>query len=163
MDPFDLTGVDRFVITHEALAHVESFLQEKGRSGIEALAFLAGTPSSKRRFHVDLPVVPAQTASPVSVRVDPDALLEVEHLLVETARMLAIQIHTHPREARHTKIDEVDTTLPQEGSLSIVVPGYASRGLEGWPECAVYRRRRKGWWPRLSRDEIEDLFEFRER
>lgn len=158
MKPVDLRRIVRFAFQAACLEEVEAFLRKQGKNEREGLVLVSGSLAKDSAIVVDRVHVPEQDASAFHVQVMPNAMLRIHHELLGQERLLVGQIHTHPGEAFHSKVDREDTTLTQPGTFSIVVPDFAARGLKGWPECAVYRRLAEGWSRPLDADAMQDLF-----
>jgi hypothetical protein len=69
--------------------------------------------------------------------------------LYENGEQLAIQVHSHPREAYHSDTDDTYPIVTTLGGLSLVVPDFGRNGVRG-AETALYRLGASGW------DEISD-------
>jgi hypothetical protein len=60
----------------------------------------------------------------------------------ETVR---VQVHTHPREAGHSGIDDSFSLVPATGFLSLVIPAFAT-GPAGLAGTAMVRMQPDGTW-----------------
>jgi hypothetical protein len=93
-------------------------------------------------------IIPAQaglrTESGLCVYVGGDELHRLNVHLYEKQIKLVAQIHSHPTDAYHSDTDDAYAIATVLGSLSIVVPDFASRPFN-MQECAVYRLDGRGW------------------
>ncbi|MGH2724364.1 MAG: Mov34/MPN/PAD-1 family protein [Actinomycetota bacterium] len=81
---------------------------------------------------------PSHQATAVSTEVDQEELGRVWDELRSTGRMIVCQVHTHPGTAFHSGTDDHYPVVHSVGFLSLVLPGYADRGLKG-AHLAVYQ------------------------
>lgn len=91
--------------------------------------------------------VPRQTATRshagLSVRVEGDALHDLNVWLYEQKQVLAAQVHAHPTDAYHSDTDDTFPIVTALGGLSLVVPDFCRRDL--LTESAAYRLTPDGW------------------
>lgn len=101
-----------------------------------------GTTFTVRNGHV-----PRQTSSRTKngllVRVEGDALHQLNIWLYEHGEVLGAQIHAHPDEAYHSDTDDTFPIVTALGGLSLVVPHFCHRGL--LPGSAAFRLGPSGW------------------
>jgi hypothetical protein len=142
-----LQGVRRFVVTREQLAHTQRALRKAGRAGYELFVLWSGV-SSGEEIHIRTCHVPRQTSSKTSagllVRVDGQALHELNVWLFEHHETLAAQVHAHPTDAFHSDTDDSFPIVTTLGGLSLVVPDFARRGVL-IPGSAAFRLSSRGW------------------
>lgn len=139
-------------IEHPVLEQARVFFEERGRDGYEGTAMLAG-PSGL----VTLCVIPEQigrrTEFGVSVEVTMAGKLQLATALAP-GEIYHARIHSHPRAAFHSPLDDENPGLTAQGSYSIVVEDFGRglrRGLDG---CAIYRLV-GSVWVELSQADIE--------
>lgn len=130
-------------VSRSALDVAREFFEDRGRHGLEGTAMLAGPAGAITRC-----VIPDQvgrrSSFGVSVEVTMRGKLELAAALADGERYHA-RIHSHPREAFHSEVDDRNPGLTAEGALSIVVPNFG-RGLrQGLSACAIYVRRASRW------------------
>jgi len=66
------------------------------------------------------------------------------------------QLHTHPSEAFHSRVDDASPLSSQVGFISIVVPDFAQgEPLVGW---AAYEHLGRGKWRRIAAREMRKRF-----
>lgn len=137
-------------VPRRAADEAQAHLRNVGENGFEAFALWAGV-RSERRFFVKETIIPAQTGyrlpDGVCVTVGPEELHRINVWLYEHEMTLIAQLHSHPEEAFHSDTDDAFPIATTLGSLSLVLPDYASRPFN-LQECAVYRLMPKtGWTP----------------
>lgn len=142
LSQLELICVPRTIV-HETEGH----LRRAGRRGLELFALWSGT-LSESEFTVRTVHVPAQTSyrmkSGLMVRVDGDALHQLNSWLYEHSEVLAVQIHAHPTEAFHSDTDDTYPIVTATGSISIVAADFCRDGLIS-DASAVYRLSENGW------------------
>lgn len=139
--------IQRFSVTRELLAQTERALRRAGAEGYELFVLwsgvIEGPELAVRTCHV-----PKQTSSKTSrglmVRVEGEALHELNLWLYEHDEVLAAQVHAHPTLAFHSDTDDTFPIVTALGGLSLVVPDFARRGVitDG---SAAYRLSDAGW------------------
>lgn len=151
-----LRAISRFVVPARIVADTERELRAAGVEGYELFVLWSGTISDDA-FFVSTPHVPIQQsyklADGLCVRVGGDALHNLNVWLYEHGELLAVQVHSHPREAYHSTTDDMFPIVTALGGLSVVTPEFCRRDLLG-PGHALYRLDRMGWTPQ-SRTLIE--------
>lgn len=119
----------------------EMNLRRAGRRGLELFVLWSGVIEGTE-FVVRTVHVPRQTSyrlkSGLMVRVDGDALHQLNTWLYEHQEVLAVQVHAHPTEAFHSDTDNTYPIVTAEGSTSIVAANFCHGGLLS-DETAVYR------------------------
>jgi hypothetical protein len=154
-----LERIERFVVPRQIVEHTERSLREAGRQGNERFVLWTGHPSGVR-FDVRTSHVPRQTAYQLKtgllVRVEGQALHELNVWLYDTGQVLGAQVHAHPTEAFHSDTDDTFPIVTTLGGLSLVVPDFCRAGL--LPQSAAYRLTRRGWV--ADRRPVARLIEF---
>ena len=137
-------------VVHETEKH----LRRAGRKGLELFVLWSGTLDGSE-FAVRTVHVPRQTSyqlkSGLMVRVDGDALHQLNSWLYEHEEILAVQIHAHPTHAFHSETDDAYPIVTATGSVSIVAADFCRDGLFS-AASAVYRLGDQGW------DEVDPPF-----
>lgn len=159
-----LLDARRFVVPRKCAAEVHAHLERVGRQGFEGMGLWVGVPEGDG-FRVTEAVIPAQkhmrTADGVCVAVGPEELHRLNVWLFKRRLTLVAQIHSHPREAYHSGTDDAYAVATTAGSLSLVVPDFATKpfalGL-----CAVYRLDAKGRWREVRTRDAARLIEITE-
>lgn len=85
----------------------------------------------------------AKTESGLLVRVEGDALHQLNVWLYEHGETLGAQIHAHPDDAYHSDTDDTFPIVTTVGGLSLVVPEFCRDGL--LPRSAAFRLSSAGW------------------
>jgi hypothetical protein len=142
-----LERIQRFSVTRELLAETERALRRAGVEGYELFVLWSGVVDDDE-LAVRTCHVPKQTSSKTSrglmVRVEGEALHELNLWLYEHDEVLAAQVHAHPTDAFHSDTDDTFPIVTEIGGLSLVVPDFARRGVmtDG---SAAYRLSDAGW------------------
>ena len=122
-------------------------LREAGLDGNERFVLWSGIARDERLI-VRTMHVPTQNAyrlsSGLCVRVEADELHRLNLWLYENCERLAIQVHSHPREAYHSETDDTYPMVTTRGGLSLVVPEFCRYGVRGH-NTALYRLSSTGW------------------
>jgi hypothetical protein len=71
--------------------------------------------------------------------------------LARTEQGIRVQVHTHPREAFHSSIDDAYPILHSVGFLSLVIPNFAL-GPVGFENAYLAEITSKGRWREVSPD-----------
>jgi hypothetical protein len=142
-----LERIRRFVVSRELLAQTERALRRAGAEGYELFVLWSGVVDSSE-LAVRTCHVPKQTSSKtrhgLMVRVEGQALHELNLWLYEHNEVLAAQVHAHPAHAFHSDTDDTFPIVTALGGLSLVVPDFARRGVltNG---SAAFRLSNSGW------------------
>ena len=146
----NLLSADIFEVPRRVIAQTEQALRRAGSQGYEVFVLWSGRLRSPR-FEVLDAHVPRQTSYRTSqgllVRVEGDALHQLNKWLYENKQILAVQVHAHPNhDASHSITDDTYPIVSTAGSLSIVAPNFCRGPLIG-PMTRGYRLDRDGWSP----------------
>jgi proteasome lid subunit RPN8/RPN11 len=95
---------------------------------------------------------PTHASTPVSTTVEEAELHRVWDELRDTGRKIALQIHSHPGAAFHSSTDDDFPIIHSTGFVSLVLPAFGSRGLNG-AHLAIYQG--DGHWTSPSPTEWE--------
>ena len=142
-----LERIQRFSVSRDLLAQTERALRRAGAEGYELFVLWSGIIDGSelviRTCHV-----PKQTSSKtrrgLMVRVEGQALHELNLWLYEHNEVLAAQVHAHPTHAFHSDTDDTFPIVTALGGLSLVVPDFARRGVLT-AGSAAFRLSRSGW------------------
>ena len=137
-----LERITRFSVAQEIVRGTEEQLRKAGRDGYELFVLWSGNVE-RDRFFVRTQHVPKQTSYKLEggglcVRVDGDALHELNSWLYENREILGVQVHAHPTEAFHSDTDDTFPIVTVAGGLSVVAPDFCNRDLLG-PRSAAFR------------------------
>jgi hypothetical protein len=147
MTPVLLADVEQFLIPSEIIDATDQALRDAGRRGAEMFVLWTGHVREDV-FTAATAYVPEQQAHQLSdglcVTVPGPALHALNRWLYDRQQTLAVQVHTHPTDAYHSRTDDTYPIVTQRGGLSLVVPSFAVAGIRG-PGTALYRLNGKGW------------------
>ena len=153
-----LEAIETFTVPRNVVAYTENDLRAAGRKGFELFVFWTGAVDGDR-FVVRHGHVPKQTASRtrrgLSVRVEGQALHELNVWLFDNEEVLGVQIHAHPTDAFHSETDDTFPIVTTLGGLSLVVPDFCRAGL--LTGSAPFRLSPQGWTQSLR--PAEELIE----
>lgn len=128
-------------------------LQDNGRLGLEQLALWSGYPTEVGVVIAGL-LLPETEATWGWVHILPGEQPRIVDWLRARGQLLFAESHTHGDGPRATELSDEDRRHPagrQDGFLTIIVPGYARRGIDfartGVWECRALE------WVRLSPEE----------
>jgi tetratricopeptide (TPR) repeat protein len=135
-------------------------LQKYGAHRLEGLVLWLGhvEPGRARVVQAFLPEQhPVSDESGLGYFVTGDALFELNRGLAVTGLRLIAQVHSHPKEAYHSRADDRFAIVTAEGGFSLVVPNFGKAPADpaSW---AVYRLV-GGDWTELASEEVRNLFE----
>jgi hypothetical protein len=143
-------------IAASALQTARAFFEQQGACGYEGTAMLAGTTGAGITRCVIPDQRPRRLSGGVSVEVTDDGKLELAAALALEERWLA-RIHSHPAEALHSHIDDVNPALTANGALSIVVPFFGLGLRRGLEACAVHVYTGSEWIALAPKDLVDFL------
>ena len=98
-------------------------------------------------------VHPVHHAGPGWYEVDSDWVTEFFLQLRADRDTVQVQVHTHPREAGHSGIDDRFALAPVAGFHSLVLPDYAT-GPIGFADAALVRMQLDGTWQAVPPEEV---------
>lgn len=146
-----LEHVERFVAPASVIADTEGALRDAGKKGYELFVLWSGA-LHEDRFLAKTTHVPKQTSfrykRGLLVRVEGDALHDLNRWLYDHGQILAVQVHAHPREAFHSDTDDTFPIVTALGGLSIVAADFCRDGLRS--EQTAYFRLLDGHWEEQS-------------
>lgn len=144
----DLTAVEVLAVPAPLAGETQRHLQATGRRGLEGMALWAGSVDGTTARITEV-IIPRQeghrTEHGLAVSVEGDELHRINVHLYKTRQKLLAQVHSHPTEAYHSRMDDRYAIATALGSFSIVVPDFAT-GPFAILEFATYRLL-KGKWP----------------
>jgi hypothetical protein len=146
-----LSSVRCFVLDRALVESCIEAMRSRGREGAELFVALAGTVSDDGQVvALQRGIVPRQqclrTRHGLLVRIESEALFELNQDLYANGELLAAQIHSHPDTAYHSEADDELALVQLPGGISIVVPHFARAGLEGVETWSVHRLEPDGTW-----------------
>jgi hypothetical protein len=136
-----LSQVDVFSVPTRIITETEENLRLAGRNGLELFVLWSGCVHGTE-FLVETSHVPRQTSyrsdSGLMVRVEGDALHQLNAWLYEHGESLAVQVHAHPTEAFHSVTDDTYPIVTADGSISVVTADFCRQGFFS-ESTATYR------------------------
>ena len=131
----------------DILEKTETSIRAAGREGCELFVLWSGRGNGAT-FRVRSAHVPRQTAyrteEGLLIRIDGDALHQLNAWLYENDEELAVQVHAHPGTAFHSDTDDSFPVATTVGSLSIVAAEFCRHGLID-ETTAAFRLTKRGW------------------
>lgn len=159
MSGFEQLAVVR--IPDTLLAYSHEALREIGEDEVEGLVLWAGWAQGNV-FTVDTVLRPKQRAlrgdQGLCVLVDGPEIHRINVWLYKNQRELVAQVHSHPRAAYHSELDDTIPLVTTVGGLSLVVPDFA-RGPVDLETYAGYRLTGDGNWDEIPAGGLGRLIE----
>ncbi|HEV2786456.1 MAG TPA: hypothetical protein VGV67_08720 [Solirubrobacteraceae bacterium] len=158
----DLLAARRFALPRTLAEACVAAMVERGEEGAELFVALAATiEDDGATVQFRRGVIPRQTAyttpDGLLVKIDGDALYELNRDCREQGDIVAGQIHSHPDSAYHSGADDELAIVQLPGGLSIVVPYFGRGGLDAAATWSVHQLTPAGDWDR-PRDGVEVTF-----
>lgn len=149
----------RFVVPFGVLKVSWELLAEVGAKGFECAVLWIGYREGSDVVRVETAYRPHQRAvrfeDGVSVEVTADGLSDLISTLAD-GQFVPVRLHTHPGEAYHSDVDDLNMIISHPGAISIVVPCFAQvdRDLR---LCSVNELENE-IWRELEVDEVTRRF-----
>jgi proteasome lid subunit RPN8/RPN11 len=121
-------------------------LRECGRAECECAVFWTG-PSNESV--ADALEHPLHERSPFGYEVESNWLTQFWKRLAKSDRSVKVQLHSHPADAFHSRVDDEWPIVSQAGFLSVVIPDFA-QGAPSLDTAWIGRLERDGTWLRLQ-------------
>ena len=133
-------------------------LRAGGLEGVERVVFWLGRRSPDGNAVIAEIHVPEQEAAADYFRIPPRSMIAFMALLRRSRLVLLAQVHSHPREAFHSKADDDWAVVRHEGALSIVVPSFAADATAAnfAKASAVFRLTGDDRWRRVEPGELAE-------
>jgi hypothetical protein len=151
--------LSRYQVPASVLMATVEALRRTGGGVKEAVALWQGRVLSDAVAAITNLHVPKQITGPLHFNVP---LPERLRLLGEVSRageFILCQLHTHPREAFHSKVDDEMAITKHTGAVSIVVPDFGMNWTGSFSETSVHVHLGAGKWRQLFPPEVQTLFE----
>jgi hypothetical protein len=143
MGPRGLLDVKCFFVPESVLDLTFDALAAAGEQEVEGMVVWGGVRDSDHSFRFHVAYGPRQRAYKTEhgllVRVDADALDDVNRAFNARGLILGGQAHSHPTDAYHSDTDDARPLVTLLGGLSLVVPDFARGGRADLDRCAWYR------------------------
>jgi hypothetical protein len=154
-----LLEVRRYIVPVRVLELTLDALEHAGRSEVEGIVAWGGRRSEGDGVRFESVYVPRQTAyktpDGLLVRVEDEALHQLNVDFNKAGLLLAGQAHSHPTDAFHSDTDDHSPIVTLLGGISLVVPDFARGGLEDAGRFAWYRLLDYSQWEQVPDDLIE--------
>lgn len=146
-------GLRHLFVPSLLVDQTEAMLRRHGVAGEEGIGIWAGSLAEGDGFASTL-VMPAVTAhGDLHGELSAETMAAVVSRLDDLDLVALAQIHSHPREAYLSSIDEERPALAVPGFLSIVIPNFGFVDLAEVGNWAVYEYRSREAWHELDRAE----------
>jgi hypothetical protein len=149
-----------YVVPREVLEATQAVLFARGLKGVEAVVVWVGRVLNETTGEIVDAYVPEQVARRseygVSVEVTQAGLTRLIGSL-EPGTFVLCRVHSHPSEAYHSDLDDLNMLISHQGAISIVVPDFA-RGPLTLEDCSVNELLHGRGWRELSRASISERF-----
>jgi hypothetical protein len=120
----------------------QNHLRFKGATREEGVVLWRGTLDPAR---ITAAIVPAQETSAGRFRVPLAERQRITRELAGTGEAIVAQVHSHPRRAFHSPIDDEEAIPRRVGSYSLVVPDFGARE-DLLDDAALFRLDDAGAW-----------------
>jgi hypothetical protein len=149
-----------FQVPFAVLDRSLEFLRSQGRRGHEGVALWAGR-FKETEFRVLKAIIPAQRTGRLFYRISSDETFRILDAVSNDNMVIPIQIHSHPKEAFHSGVDDEDAFIRQENAISIVVPHFGSFPNDEFLLYArFYRLREETTWVEMKAGEVGAVLRF---
>lgn len=147
----DLENVTQFILPRRVLVETIAALRKWGDAENEARVVWAGRFETVDRFRFTEAIVPRQSNTLIETLVDQTEMTRLNEYAWSKRVTLAAQVHTHPGEAFHSRTDDREPIVTEEGALSIVIPDFAE-GKARHPDAWKAYRLQRGHWRAVRLD-----------
>jgi hypothetical protein len=134
-------------------------LREEGGGVREAVALWQGRVLSEDIAEITKLHIPRQLAGPLHFNVPLDERLRLVREVSKEDEFILVQLHTHPRQAFHSDVDDRLAITKHTGAISIVIPDFGMRWTADLLQTSVNRNLGAGKWIELPANEVSRLFE----
>lgn len=151
--------VTRYRVPRSVVQASANALRTMSAGRIESVVLWQGTVSTQEMAVVRELVVPLQVAGPLHFNVPLEERFRLIDAVSSSGELILVQLHTHPREAFHSDVDD-RLAIPQHvGGISIVVPNFARDWDGNLASTSVNRHMGGARWQELGAKVVETLFE----
>jgi hypothetical protein len=156
-------GKTRYTIERDLIEPTSRFLAEVGQAGYEAVAVWIGRLEPRDEAVCERAYAPEQIPyrgpEGVSVRIPERAITELIRELGPDERVL-LRVHSHPRAAYHSEMDNMNMLISHAGAISLVVGSFAEHGID-LESCSINELQVDGTWRELDIAEVRLRFRIR--
>jgi hypothetical protein len=154
------SSLRNYIVPQDVIDGTQAFLFARGLKGAEAVVVWVGTVVDEETGEIVGAYAPEQVARSseygVSVEVTQEGLTQLITSLAEGTFVLC-RVHSHPSEAYHSDLDDLNMLISHEGAISIVVPGFAREPID-LAHCSVNELVHGRGWRELSKHEVSERF-----
>jgi hypothetical protein len=148
----EIRMIGRYRIPGRIIRLTECFLREAGRRDCEGVVLWTGTRSGHLQYVTDV-IFPRQSAGRYYFSVSLDERIRIVVSLKPDKLVLA-QVHSHPRAAFHSAVDDERALLDRQWALSLVVPDFCREPLSGFGTAAGFALRGPLDWVELTSEQL---------
>ena len=149
-----------YVVPRAVIDGTQAFLLARGLKGVEAVVVWIGIIVDDTTGEIIDAYAPEQIArrseDGVSVEVTQKGLTQLITSLADGTFVLC-RVHSHPGEAYHSDLDDLNMLISHEGAISIVVPDFAYEPIE-FARCSVNELVHGQGWRELAPPEVNERF-----
>jgi hypothetical protein len=143
-----------FTVSPETIRATLSFLQAQGRKRHEGVVLWAGQLHD-HGCSIERALIPQQVTGPLSYRIPDDETFRIIDELHAAGLVVPVQVHSHPREAFHSPVDDERAFVQHQQGISIVVPNFGAIDHDAFfRDTKTYRLSSDGSWEELTPTEL---------
>jgi hypothetical protein len=151
--------LSRYRIPAAILHATTQALRERSGGVRESVALWQGRVLSEEVAEITKLHVPKQLTGPLHFNVPLDERLRLVRVVSKEDEFILVQLHTHPRQAFHSDVDDRLAITKHTGAISIVVADFGVRWNGDLLQTSVNRNLGAGKWVELPPGEVSRLFE----
>lgn len=149
-----------YLIPRRVLESTRTFLFARGASGVEAVVVWIGRAVDDLTAEITDAFAPEQIAHKseygIAVEVTQEGLTRLISAL-KPGEFVLCRVHSHPNNAYHSDLDNLNMLISHEGAISIVVPDFAWQAIE-LEACSVNELKHGQGWRELDSSEVAERF-----
>jgi hypothetical protein len=151
--------LSRYRIPAAILRATAEALRQESAGVRETVALWQGRALSEEVAEITKLHVPRQLTGPLHFNVPLDERLRLVREVSKEDEFILIQLHTHPREAFHSDVDDRLAITKHTGAISIVIADFGMRWNGDLLQTSVNRNLGAGEWIELAAHEVSQLLE----
>jgi hypothetical protein len=133
-------------------------LRRVGQGRNEAAALWQGRIVTDTEAEVTTLIVPKQITGPAHFNIPVEERLRIIDEINKVGEFVLIQLHTHPKEAFHSKADDFRAVTKHLHAISIVIPHFGKHWSGALAETSVHLNLGGGIWRKLTDAEVIQFF-----
>lgn len=145
-------------IPKNILSETEHYLKEHGDRGCEGMVLWSGVKHGNNEASIRSCLHPLQKCTAIDYWVPIEESQKVNIILEQKKEVIIAQVHSHPRTAFHSAIDDRFPATFIVGFFSIVVPEFCRGGLKRLSDCEILEHIGLGKWRKLTVNEVNERF-----